>query len=1272
MTTVRTRRTLLTFALLGWLGVSCPAANAGSERPSEPGAPGWQLVANSYPTNFVHGADAVREVTVEASTFTLTFEEQTTATIASGATGQEVQAALEALPGIGAGNVSVTQNSGSPSSYTVTFTNLLGNMKVAELGASGASVSETAEGSSSGTIGVDVFNIGAGDSLGESTITITDTLPPGVKAKEAGEVQISGTNNGDRFGIDPFIKHQLWDCTGNGPGPSPSVAGATIVTCTNDPENLKRFAGGGGTPTSAGLEHFASPQPVLGIAVEAEASGDEPQHTSCAGHPSFCNRVEIAGGGAPTPASTEDPITISSRPAPGGLVSADAWFSNANGTVDTQAGSHPYTATFVYNLATALDAEPQGYRTGGDLRNLDVRLPAGFVGNLHNMPQCTAIDLRAERCSPSAMVGNLAVEGSFLPLERRLFNMAPPPGTPAELAFILEGTTVYISFSVDSGSDYAVVSHVTDIKQAETYQAIVTLWGNPGEASHDRWRGVEGGCTEQQMNEPVFTEEINYCARPQAPIRTELFTLPTSCESPGTIAFHELAGWQLPDETSEIAVSTHAADGTPTGFTGCEALQFEPAITTSLGTAATDTPTGITAHVKPPLGGLEEQGTLATADLKDAKVTLPEGLVINPGQAAGLTACGPAEDALTTPEEREHGQENDAAPSCPSSSKVGTVTIKTPLIESATEKQFEGNVYILQSNPPDVKILVAASADGVNLKVVGDVHLNEETGRVETIFENTPALPFSDFELNFDGGVKAALVSPSQCGLYTTSADFTPWTSPLAPDFLTDASFSLTEGPNGGPCASPGFAPSLVAGTSRDQAGGFATFTTLLRRGDGQQRLETLSFTSPAGLAGMIASVPVCPEAQAADGSCPQSSQIGHAITQSGPGAAPLTIPQPGEPEAPIYLTGPYKGAPYGLSIVTPVIAGPFNLGTIVTRAKIEVDPHTAQVTVTTDPLPRIVKGVPTDLRSIYAVIDRPGFFFNPTNCEAQQFTGTAASVGGAATAPLASRFAVEGCRGLTFAPKFSASTQGNATFNRNGASLTVNISTNEGAQSNPAAATEANIGKVKVQLPLELPSRLETLQRACTEKQFAANPAGCPEASDVGTATVTTPVLPGKLTGPAYLVSHGGAAFPNLEIILQGDGITIVLSGITDIKKLNGKEVTFSRFETVPDAPVTSFELNLPERRYSALSGFELCTPKMITRTKTIVVHRRGRKVHVRRRVTEHVAAPLEMPTTITAQNGAVFTQNTKIAVTGCKAPKAKAKAKKASKRNGRAKRRG
>jgi hypothetical protein len=543
---------------------------------------------------------------------------------------------------------------------------------------------------------------------------------------------------------------------------------------------------------------------------------------------------------------------------------------------------------------------------------------------------------------------------------------------------------------------------------------------------------------------------------------------------------------------------------------------------------------------------------------------------------------------------------------------------------------------------------------------------------VTTTFDGTPQLPFTNFKLSFAGGAKAALDTPAHCGTYTTNADFQPWSSPFSADFLTDSSFSLTGGPGGEPCPSGSlpFAPSFVAGTSSGEAGGFGTFTTLLQRGDGQQRVEKFSFTSPAGLAGLISSVPLCLEPQAAAGTCAQSSQIGHAIVQSGPGSNPLTIPQPGEPEAPIYLTGPYKGAPFGLSIVTPVKAGPFDLGTIVTRAKIEVDPTTAQVTVTTDPLPQIVKGVPTDLRSIYAVIDRQNFFFNPTNCEASQFTGTAQGTGAPGqsepgqTASLTSHFAVGGCRGLTFAPSFAAATQGNGQFNHNGASLNVKIATGQGPKASSATPTEANIKKVEVALPVQLPSRLTTLQKACTEKQFAANPAGCPPESNVGVVTARTPVLPVPLNGPAYLVSHGNEAFPDLEIILQGDGVTIVLVGHTQIKS----GVTFSRFETVPDAPVSSFELNLPEGKFSALgtNGTNLCkSTKSVKRKKRVAVRRHGRTIHVTKTVTEQVAAPLEMPTTITAQNGAVVNQTTKVAVTSCAKPaKAKKKARKPSKR--------
>jgi hypothetical protein len=563
--------------------------------------------------------------------------------------------------------------------------------------------------------------------------------------------------------------------------------------------------------------------------------------------------------------------------------------------------------------------------------------------------------------------------------------------------------------------------------------------------------------------------------------------------------------------------------------------------------------------------------------------------------------------------------------------------IKTPLIEGDLEKQFEGNVYVLQSNPPELKLLVAASADGVNLKLVGDVSLCETTGemldgktcqapgQLVAAFKETPQLPFSVFRLSFSGGAQAALDTPTQCGSYTASADFTPWSTPYSSDYLTGASFSLVEGPGGGACSSdpPPFAPSLIAGATTDQAGGYTGFSMLLRRGDGQQRIEKLSFKVPQGLSGMISHVQQCAEPQAAQGACPAGSQIGHATVTSGPGPYPLVIPQPGEPEAPIYLTASYHGAPFGLSIVTPVIAGPFNLGTIVTRAKIEVDPHTAQITVSTDALPQLVKGVPTDLREVDAVIDRPGFMFNPTNCDPQTFSGTATSAQGA-TAAISSPFQVGSCQSLKFQPKFAVST-GAHSSRVDGASLTAKLSYPAGSP-----GTQANITRVKVELPKQLPSRLPTLQKACTDEQFEANPAGCPSASVIGHAVVRTPLLPVPLQGPVYFVSHGNEAFPSLTIVLQGDGVTVQVVGATFISK---KGITSTTFRTVPDVPFETFELTLPQGPYSALAAIvpakahgSLCGQK------------------------------LTMPTELIAQNGLAIHQTTAITPAGC----AKAKAKK------------
>jgi hypothetical protein len=697
-----------------------------------------------------------------------------------------------------------------------------------------------------------------------------------------------------------------------------------------------------------------------------------------------------------------------------------------------------------------------------------------------------------------------------------------------------------------------------------------------------------------------------------------------------------VSSWQEPVQSDEVFSTQTNAAGEPVGFSGCGSLGLSAGVVAAPDTARADSPAGLSVEVKPSLGSFEEQSGLSTADLENTKVVLPEGLVINPGQAAGLQACGPAEDGLTTEAERAAGEEDNGPAHCPNTSKIGVVSIRTPLLEGTTEPVLEGNVYLLQSNPPDIKLLVAASADGVNLKLVGDVHLNTSTGRLETTFEGTPQLPFTDFKLSFSGGPQAALDTPTHCGTYATDADFTSWASPFIPDFLTEASFNLAEGPGGSGCPSATlpFSPELSAGATTDKAGGFSGFTMLLSRGDGQQRIEKLSFKMPAGLAGLISNVPLCGEPQAAQGSCPASSRIGHTVVTSGPGPYPLVIPQPGDPEAAIYLTGPYDGAPFGLSIVTPVIAGPFNLGTIVTRARIEVDPSTAQITVATDPLPQIVDGVPTDLRSVYAVIDREGFMFNPTNCEPQTITGTAWSTAApgqsepAETAGLASHFGIGSCKELAFTPKVAVSTGAHAS-KANGASLSFKISYPKGAVGSQSWFKEA-----KFDIPKQLPAELRTIQQACPAATFEANPASCSPHAKIGEAIVHTPVLPVPLRGPIYFVSYGSAKFPDAIVLLSGDNVNVRLTGETFI---NGKtNVTSATFPDTPDVPFESIEVTLPTGPYSEFGAnlpkhsYDFCGQK------------------------------LKMPTLFKAQNGLEIHQQTPVTVTGCPTTKKHKPAKK------------
>ena len=620
------------------------------------------------------------------------------------------------------------------------------------------------------------------------------------------------------------------------------------------------------------------------------------------------------------------------------------------------------------------------------------------------------------------------------------------------------------------------------------------------------------------------------------------------------------------------------------GVEGCNKVPFSPTATVKAETAQYDSPDGAETVVRVPQK--EGSGEINTSDIDNAHVTLPEGLTLNPSAAHGLVACTQAQLA----------KGSAAANSCPAASKIGSVEIETDL----PPHSLTGTVYLGKPNgtglitgPPYLIFVDAESIYGVTLRLEGQAIPNPSTGRLEVSFLGNPQLPFSSLTLKLNGGPRAPLANPVTCAAASTGFDFAPWTG--AAPFSSSTPFAST----GCPAKVP-FAPTQETADSSPKAGAFTSYTFALQRTDAQKDLGSVQAVLPAGLVGFIPSVPRCTEPSANAGNCPAASEIGTATASAGVGSEPEDF------SGPVYLTGPTNGAPYGLSIPIEAAAGPFDLGRVTTRVALSVDPHTARV-IATSTLPRIVGGVPLRLRSLSVAINRANFLFNPSNCGALSTDSTLGSLDGTQFAT-ASPFKVTDCTSLPFKPVFSASSP-TAPSRANGASLEVGFT---------QPAHQANIKSVVATLPSVLPSRDSTLKLACPEATFKSGYKNCPKTSKVGTATVTTPVLPEKLTGPAYLVSHGGAGFPDLDLFLEGDdGVHVDLVGNTDITK----GITTSTFASVPDVPVSSFKLDLPTGRDSLLGSYgSLC------------------------------AKPLYMPTVITAQSGAQIKQQTRISIGSCK----------------------
>ena len=945
--------------------------------------------------------------------------------------------------------------------------------------------------------------------------------------------------------------------------------------------------------------------------------------------------LTVTGGNA-TAAELVKPLDLQEEPKLFGVETYELTPEGEGGSRDSQAGSHPFQLTTTLDLNQTLASysalnEKGIYPSSPALpRSLHFRLPPGLVGDVSAAPQCSKVDFTTalqedtvNLCPPDTAIGvvtlvaNDPVPAGFQGWSVPVFNLTPEEGEPARFGFLIEGVPVVVRTSVPTGGEYGVEASVGEISQAvQVLSTQLTLWGVPGDPRHDSARGYEclgGGAWYGAAPHPP-------CPTTSEKTPTAFLTLPTSCERPPETTV-EGQSWPIGEARTVRALEGQTSYAFPSALENCDLLSFQPTISVEPDEHSASTPTGLTVGVHVPQQGLLSASGRAESAVRETTVRLPEGLLISPAAANGLEACSASafgSPFLGADEDLQTGNTSfrPGFPGCPDAAKVGTVEVSTPLLPDP----LTGAVYLAQEHTapfqaPLVIYLVAEDhAAGILVKLAGTITPEPGTGQLVSTFENTPQLPFEDLKLHFFGGPRASVSTPPRCGSYPTQALFTPWSGGPAAS-APPVSFAISSGAGGSPCPSSQlpFAPSMRAGATNSQAGAFSDFELEIAHSDGDQQLTGVTVHLPPGLAAMLKSVTPCAEPQASLGQCGPESEIGHVSASAGLGPEPFV--QTGH----VYLTGPYQGSPFGLSIVTPAVAGPFNLGEVVVRSAISVDPHTAAVTVSSS-LPTTVQGVglppsgvPLQLKQIQVSIDRQDFQFNPTNCSPTSITGTLGGGEGAA-APVVARFTATGCASLPFTPTLTASTQGQASRS-DGASLTVRVTATPG---------QANVARTVLTLPKTLPSRQSTIRQACLAAVFESNPATCPEGSVIGSATVHTPVLKSPLTGPGYLVSHGGAAFPDVEFVLQGEGIKLILDGQTNIS--NG--VTTSSFNSVPDAPIESFEAVLPEGPHSALG---LYLP--------------GNETY------NLCGTALAMPTTIAGQNGAVIKQSTKIAITGCKA---------------------
>jgi hypothetical protein len=990
---------------------------------------------------------------------------------------------------------------------------------------------------------IDVSNLG--DEATSGPITLTVNLPSGLTRKSV--------TVGD---AGPFGAYNLpWSCPGS--------PGATTVVCT----------------TNGSIPRFEAARDIFVIAnVAANASGAR------------LAKATVTGGGSPAapPASgcaalvaacAQELTPIGASPAGFGIGEGSfvADFFEADGVTPVrQSGAHPPVATFAFDftsIAGPKPNDPDGQRPAGDARHLQVDLPPGFLGDPTAVSECTPAELTVANCPVESQVGIIdlslvAPEASHVwNRPTGVFLMTHPRGAITDLGFSVVGNPVHVRASLDPANGYSIRTTVDDINETlPPFGSKLTIWGVPADPSHDSQRcpGWVG-----------FTDKECASSSP----RKAFITVPFQCETDMRMKLTRYDSWQAsgsfgPDVFYDL----------PGQFTGCDKSQaeFHPAASIAPSAARADTPTGLSVDVSVPFNN--DPDGIMPSPVKRFQVKLPVGVTVNPSFADGLEGCTEEQIGIS------HSGIPDKDPvTCPDQSRIGAMELSTTLLPKPAELQsdcpgtaaLQGSLYLAkqQANPLDSLFAIYAIVHdcehrGVLVKLPGRMDLDPETGQITTTFDDLPQFPFDHLSVQFRSGDRAPLINPSTCGTKVISGTFNTWAQPEV-DVPVNSSYAVTEGSGGAPCSSDAaarpFAPRLSAGAANPLAGAYSPFILRVSRNDGEQELTKIALDLPKGLAGKLAGVQECPDsvlasiptaagtgaAEKANPSCPPGSEVGYLNAGSGAGPLPFYI------RGSVYLAGPYKGAPLSIAAVTPAVAGGIDLGNVVIRTALHVDPADSHIHAVSDPLPTILHGVPIHLRDVRVVMDRPNFTINPTNCSEMPVRGEAGGAGASladpgddVSAPLTDRFQVGGCADLPFKPKISFRLKG-GTHRGDYPAFSSTLTARPG---------DSNIGSAVVALPHSEFLAQNHIRTVCTRVQFAADQ--CPPGSIYGSARAVTPLLSEPIEGQVILRSSDNP-LPDLVAVLKGK-ISANLVGRIDAVH-GGIRTTFDR---VPDVPVTEFTL--------------------------------------------------------------------------------------------------